>query len=44
VSGNFTGVRVNSSNGLDTMNTTGGSSAHPIMPPPYILNCIMRVI
>lgn len=39
-----TGVRVTSSNGLDTTYSKGGGGAHAIMPPAYILNCIMRVI
>jgi microcystin-dependent protein len=39
-----TGIRISSGNGLDSTNTAGGGAAHPIMPPAYILNCIMRVI
>lgn len=36
-----TGVRVNSSNGLDTVNTTGGSSPFAIVNPGIIFNKII---
>lgn len=39
-----TGVRVNSSNGIDTTYSQGGGGAHPIMPPSIILPYILRVI
>lgn len=39
-----TGIRLNSGNGLDTVNTTGGDNPHPIVQPTIICNYILRVI
>jgi microcystin-dependent protein len=40
----LTGVRVNSSNGLDTTYSAGGDMAHTIMQPTIICNYIIRVL
>jgi microcystin-dependent protein len=39
-----TGVRVNSSNGLDTTYSAGGGAAHAIVQPTIIGNYILRII
>ncbi|WP_316214126.1 phage tail protein [Bradyrhizobium sp. SZCCHNR2032] len=44
ISPNTTGVRVNSSNGLDTTYSAGGGAAHNVVQPTILCNYIMRVI
>jgi len=43
INGAATGVRVNSSNGLDTTNSTGGSAAHNNVQPSMAVNYIIRL-
>lgn len=38
-----TNVRVNSSNGLDTTNSTGGNGAHANLHPVLALNCMVKL-
>jgi microcystin-dependent protein len=42
--GSLTGVRVNSSNGLDSTNSTGGGAAHAIVQPTIICSYILRIL
>ncbi|WP_315751231.1 MULTISPECIES: phage tail protein [unclassified Bradyrhizobium] len=39
-----TGLRVNSSNGLDTTYSAGGNGAHNVVQPTILCNYIMRII
>jgi microcystin-dependent protein len=38
-----TGVRVNSSNGLDTTYSAGGGAAHPIIPPTLLVTSYIKM-
>lgn len=39
----FTGVRVNSGNGMDTTNSAGGSTAHPIASPMMLATIFIKL-
>jgi microcystin-dependent protein len=39
----YTGVRVNSSNGLDTTYSAGGSAAHPIVSPVMLATIFIKL-
>ncbi|WP_439365498.1 hypothetical protein ACNJYD_04420 [Bradyrhizobium sp. DASA03005] len=43
ISAAVTGVRVNSSNGLDTTYSTGGGGAHPIVQPTLLVTTYIRL-
>ncbi|MHC4040630.1 hypothetical protein [Bradyrhizobium sp. 23AC] len=43
ISAAVTGVRVNSSNGLDTTYSTGGGGAHPIVQPTLLVTAYIRL-